>query len=249
MGKFIDLTGQRFGRLVVVERGENKGNQPYWKCLCDCGNIKYISGASLKQGVTRSCGCLHKETAKLLGQKSKKYNPFEICGDYVTMYTLKGEPFYVDLEDFDKVKDICWYKDKYGYICGVDNVSGKNIKIHRLIMNCPDDMVVDHIHGEKTRNNNRKINSRLATKSQNGMNMKKKTTNSSGYVGIRWLSQNKKWGANIWFNNKNIYLGIFDNLDDAIKARKEAEEKYFGKYSYDNSQKIGGYNEVSTDRN
>ena len=58
-----DLTGQRFGKLVVLESFYDVNKQihyqkTYWKCLCDCGNICYVLPGSLKTGVTQSCGCL-----------------------------------------------------------------------------------------------------------------------------------------------------------------------------------------------
>lgn len=72
MTKLIDLTGQRFGRLVVLERAENsKNGQARWKCQCDCGNVKIIQGNHLRQGTTKSCGCLEKENLyKIAHQKT-----------------------------------------------------------------------------------------------------------------------------------------------------------------------------------
>lgn len=70
-----DLTGQRFGRLTVIKRAENKGNKTMWLCKCDCGNEVISEGSSLKNGDTKSCGCLRREkTGKryfkdLTGQK------------------------------------------------------------------------------------------------------------------------------------------------------------------------------------
>jgi len=56
----IDLTGQIFHRLTVLERAENdKFNHVCWKCRCSCGNITKVSRTSLKSGNTKSCGCLH----------------------------------------------------------------------------------------------------------------------------------------------------------------------------------------------
>lgn len=64
MPKLIDLTNQRFGKLVVLKRAEkNISNRPAWVCQCDCGNVKIISGHSLKLG-TQSCGCYVKEKLK-----------------------------------------------------------------------------------------------------------------------------------------------------------------------------------------
>ena len=62
----IDLTGQRFGRLVVLERAEDNITKSgkkvkCWKCLCDCGNKKIVRQGGLRNGHTQSCGCLHKE--------------------------------------------------------------------------------------------------------------------------------------------------------------------------------------------
>lgn len=56
--RLINLDGKRFGRLVVLERTPGNKKDVYWTCLCDCGNIKSISGSRLRQGKTKSCGCL-----------------------------------------------------------------------------------------------------------------------------------------------------------------------------------------------
>lgn len=58
---FIDLTGQRFGRLVVVSRAENKGQMSRWNCVCDCGNTTTVYSSNLRRGYTQSCGCYRHE--------------------------------------------------------------------------------------------------------------------------------------------------------------------------------------------
>ena len=59
MSKSIDLTGQKFGRLIVMERIPNrKGGRIQWLCVCDCGTQKIIIGKNLKNNNTKSCGCL-----------------------------------------------------------------------------------------------------------------------------------------------------------------------------------------------
>lgn len=66
----IDLTNQRFGRLVVKESAPNKGKRTQWKCLCDCGNEYIGLTESLRSGKLQSCGCLRTETARKNGMKA-----------------------------------------------------------------------------------------------------------------------------------------------------------------------------------
>lgn len=61
MGKFVDLTSQKFGRLTVIKRAENKGRYTAWECLCECGNETIVLACHLKSNHTTSCGCFKKE--------------------------------------------------------------------------------------------------------------------------------------------------------------------------------------------
>ena len=237
MNKLKDLKGQRFGRLVVIERAENfvlPSGQPQtaWLCQCDCGNILKTRSLSLTNGITKSCGCLAKE---LRVARMKKYNTYDLTGEYGIGYTSKGEEFYFDLEDYDKIKDYCWNKHKE-YIT-TRNVSGY-ILFHRLVMDISDENIaVDHINHNKS--DNRKNNLRFVTDSQNSMNRCISSHNTSGITGVNKC--NGKWTARIGVNTKRIFLGNYDNFFEAVKARKEAEEKYYKEYSYDNS--INQHNE------
>ena len=58
---FEDLSGQRFGRLVVIGRDDRDSRKTYFNCKCDCGNVKSVRADSLKAGLIRSCGCMKKE--------------------------------------------------------------------------------------------------------------------------------------------------------------------------------------------
>lgn len=62
MGSFIDLTGKQFNRLKVLEKADKRGNEWYWKCQCECGNICFVCGLSLRSNRTKSCGCLKQES-------------------------------------------------------------------------------------------------------------------------------------------------------------------------------------------
>lgn len=63
MGKKIDLTGKKIGKLVVNKEAYRKNKKIYWECLCDCGNVTYKRADQLYHGRTNSCGCLRKERA------------------------------------------------------------------------------------------------------------------------------------------------------------------------------------------
>ena len=233
----IDLTGQRFGRLIVIDRANNyisnKGQKhSQWNCKCDCGNIVTIRGTNLKSGKSMSCGCLHQEVASY---NHKRYNQFNIIDDYIVGYTSNtNEPFYFDLEDYVKVKAYCWYKGAYGYLCS--NGKWKNrehIIAHILVMNSKNKSMIDHINHNKL--DNRKCNLRTVDHSKNSMNTGIRTNNTSGVTGVYFNKKTKKWYARIKIHQKTIHLGTFANFEDAVEARKQAEQKYFGKYSYDNS--------------
>jgi len=103
--------------------------------------------------------------------------------------------------------------------------------MHRLVMNCPEDMDVDHIFHNTW--DNRKEFLRIVTESQNQMNKTITINNTSGVPGV--CMDKNKWRARIRVNNKEIHLGYFINKEDAIKARKQGEEKYFGEYAFKNN--------------
>lgn len=68
--KLIDLTGQRFNRLVVIERDiSSSPKHVMWKCKCDCGNEAIVQGINLRTGNTKSCGCLKLEYEDLSGMQ------------------------------------------------------------------------------------------------------------------------------------------------------------------------------------
>ena len=76
MSHLIDITGQRFGRLTVIERSYAKTNQTNarWICRCDCGGVTSALGTTLRRGETKSCGCLRKELSKEILTKHGESN-------------------------------------------------------------------------------------------------------------------------------------------------------------------------------
>ena len=61
MSKFKDLSGQKFNKITVLKRVENRGKKSYWLCSCECGKVWESAGQHLLSGKTQSCGCLSRE--------------------------------------------------------------------------------------------------------------------------------------------------------------------------------------------
>ena len=168
-----------------------------------------------------------------------KTNKYDLSGEYGIGYDSNGQKFYFDLEDYDKIKDYCWYVDPYGYVTTIDRKINKRIRMHRIIMGVFDENIdVDHKNGSDTTTDNRKYNLRIATRSQNNMNKSIMRTNTSGVTGVSWHKNYGKWRSYIKKNGKQIDLGYYDDFDEAVKVRKEAEKFYFGKWSYDESRGV-----------
>lgn len=247
-----NLVGEHFGKLTVIRQVEDYVTPQgvhcaKWECKCSCGSqrLVYATTFNLKHNKCPSCGCSRKQPKP----KSRKYNRYNLSGEYGIGYTDKGEEFWFDLEDYDKIKDYYWSYDSHGYVITQER-SGekrKRILLHRLVMgNIPSNLVVDHRrHPPRTDHkiDNRKSNLQIKTNSQNMMNTHPYTTTRSGVLGVTYDKTSNKWQSRIGINGKRIHLGWFDNKDDTIKARKEAEVKYFGNYRFDvcNAQEVNKY--------
>lgn len=163
-------------------------------------------------------------------------NLFEDMGNYCLMYDRNGNSCLIDKSDYQRISRGYWGKYKNSnYFCS--NVDGKKQWLHRYIMDATKGEYVDHIDGNF--DDYRKINLRICNNAENNRNRGLQKNNTSGYSGIGWAKREQKWRARIKVDGKEIHLGYFKNKNDAILAKKHAEEKYFGEFSYNNSQRRG----------
>ena len=219
MCKLRSTIGTTSGRLTVVSIDEKER-----KCICNCScgtkNYKVTCG-EIRRGDKKSCGCLSKELK----------NTYEFVDDYVIGTTNKGDKFYFDKEDFEKVSKYTWRVSHNGYLQTTipKDINRKIIEMHSYLMSKEDGFVVDHINRNKC--DNRKRNLRLVSKSMNGFNINKQKNNTSGKTGVSYNKRNNTYIAHIGYNNEHIYLGSYVNYNDAVKARELAEIKYFGELS------------------
>lgn len=216
-------TGQKFGKLTAIKFAYCIGGKRYWKFQCDCGNFVTLYVKSVVNGNNLSCGCLQAQARMTI-----KGNKIENRMDYSIVHiTHLNKPYkcLVDNDDLERIKKYTWYiqssgkKKKYA----VSIVNGKCIFMHRLIMNCPPDKVVDHITIDATLDN-RKKNLRIVTQRENMQNF---SLSKFKQTGVHYREDRSAWTATIGVDGKLIYLGQFQTYELAVDARKKAEKKYW----------------------
>ncbi len=147
-------------------------------------------------------------------ETNQKLTDLESTNLNTTIYSkIKGKILKLDFEDRELLNNK-WCLDKDGYAIR----RGK--RMHRVIMNAPSNLVVDHINHDIL--DNRKCNLRLVTIQENARNRKKQT-------GIYKRKDGGKWQAQIMVNYKNIKLGCYNTYQEALEVRKNAEQKYFSR--------------------
>lgn len=202
-----DITGKRFGRLVAVEfmYYDNK-YRDCWLFTCDCGNKKVMPAAHVKWGRVRSCGCLAKERITSLNKQN-------IAGEKYGRLTAIRPTKRRDVSGSIIWECICECGNKALY--SVNRLKQGRTKscgcLYTESRGKTADKRKDAIEGTL-------LSSLVASK-------KPRADNSSGYTGVCYDKRSGKWVAYIGFQKKRIYLGIFKEKEEAIRKRKEAEDK------------------------
>lgn len=221
--KLIDLTGQKIGRLTVIERSENnKHGQTTYFCKCDCGETKVVCGHSLRKGTTQSCGCLNVEVVKKMRTKHG-YAPWN--GKKPAIYTIwKGMRQRCNNPNHPKYKD-------YG---------GRGIKVCDRWQNSFEAFLEDmgerpslkhSIDRKDVDGDYEPSNCRWALPDTQARNVRVSKKNISGKSGVLWNKDHSKWRVSIPIKGKNKHIGYFDDINEAIHAREQAEIKYWVKSS------------------
>lgn len=198
-----DLSGQRFGMLTPISPTEQRdgSGSVIWLCRCDCGKEVHAAASQMTNGLKKSCGCL-------------------------------GNP---PLKDF--------IGQRFGNLC-VTGYGGKRAGMHRweCICDCGNTTLVGQtlLQNGKTKScgclqakivlkNMKYVDGTSVTRLESvGKHLI--STNTSGYNGVYYDRENQKWVAKIGFKRKNYHLGSYKNIQDAIDARKKAEERIYGEF-------------------
>lgn len=225
MARAIDILGQKFGRLTVVEfagvRTQPSGHtRRQWKCVCDCGTENLvILQSSLRSGNSTSCGCFNKEQAgKSASERFESLSKYMIK-EYRAFSSAKTRCYNPNVESYAD------YGARGITVC--DEWLGEDgfYKFFDALGPSPDKSFLDRIDPN---GNYCPENCRWVTPSMSGFNKRKTSRNTSGRTGISWSKKMGKWKAYIRCITKEEHLGYFDNFDEAVKVREAAELKYFG---------------------
>ncbi len=207
MPKFINRTGQRFGRLLVLEEaGRNQLKKVLWKCQCDCGNIVLRPSGDLVTGNSVSCGCYLKERiTKHGGWKKSSYNTWRAMMRRCYKTKDKDYPRYggAGITVCQKWHDYVEFEKDMGEPIGSETLDRINPYGNYTLDNC-----------------------RWASLPTQARNIRVRKNSESGFVGVH--KRGKKWLAEITANRKKYYASICNTLEEAVQARKELERLHWG---------------------
>jgi HNH endonuclease len=145
-----------------------------------------------------------------------------------TIRLYSGIETLVSPEWYEKLVGYSWFKGAGGY--AVRKEHGQNVYMARQILNAPSHLVVDHIDRNKL--NNQTHNLRLCTRRGNQQNQGVPRDNTSGYKGVSWQCQIKRWQAKIQANCVAHYIGVYETKEEAALAYNEAARRLHGEFAY-----------------
>lgn len=198
-----DLTGRRFGALVVIEWTEEKScGHALWRCRCDCGQELKVRSDALCSGNTKSCGCAKRECA---GSNVRDITGMRF-GSLVADYPLTMR----------RGRRVQWH---CRCDCGKEAVYTANELIYCGVRSCG---------CGKQYNLPTALHDVGGTCVEQPESRKLRSDNTSGCTGVS--REKNGWRAQIKFQGKCYFLGLFDEYEDAVTARKRAEEFYFANF-------------------
>lgn len=194
-----DLTGRRFGRLVCLEpmRGRTETGGLIWRCRCACGQECAAPARQLVTGNKKSCGCLgHPPQKEYTGSRFGQLTVTEYAGKRAGMHRWKCR---------------C--------DCGNETIAGQTLLQSGKTKSCgclQAAMITENL----------KLCEGTSVTILEAAKCRRISSNQSGYTGVYQNKKNGKWVAQITFKGKTYYLGSFDKIEDAVKARQRGKKMH-----------------------
>lgn len=209
----LDVTGQRFGRLVCISPIQERSSygKTIWFCRCDCGNECEASLKQLTSGYKKSCGCLgHPALKDYVGKKFGQLTVVEYAGKRSGMHRWR-----------------CMCE------CGRETVVGQTLLQTGKTKSC------GCLKAEAYVDNLKLCEGTSVTLLEAGKR-RLRSTNTSGYTGVCQSKKTGRWVARITFKGKTYHLGSYEDIQDVVTARHRGEEMHdeFLEWYYENHPKL-----------
>lgn len=206
MGEYPDLVGQRFGKLTVVERAPNNSRgQRQWLCRCDCGGTRVVNTNYLRGGRTTDCGC-----GKSLDLTGKVFGQLTVLGrsDKRGSRGARTTPMWECRCSCGEIT----YKATDTLTNPEQSMCRRCAELYAAASARAEAGYVGGTQISKLRMDDTPVNT------------------ATGVRGVTYIAKKNLYRARIRFKNKRYSLGVYSNLEDAIKARKRAEQELFGTF-------------------
>lgn len=202
----IDIVGQKFGKLTVIEKTDERyiDGSVLYLCRCECGKEIKSTSSRLKSGHLKTCGDPIHQVEDLTGKKFGRLTVISYAGrkNNKTYWNCSCECGNTTVADAYSLKNgsivSCGCRRMETIAIGQDTIRNSDVDGTNLKFISP----------------NRKLN----------------RNNTTGIKGVSFITSKQKYRAQITFKGKAISLGEFDNIKDAAEARKQAEEELFSTF-------------------
>lgn len=205
MAQRKDLTGQRFGKLVALSPTEKRRDDGsvVWRCRCDCGREAEVSARRLTRGKVRSCGCLSHPPRK-------NYTDVQFGRLTVTGYAGTAK-------DLGKSGTANFWRCRCA--CGRETVVSQTELQNGGTQSC------GCLQKERVKESLLLVEDTSVAILSRGLGHPPRKDNTSGHTGV-FCRRDGKWIASISFRKKRYYLGCFNTLEEAVRAREQGEQMH-----------------------
>lgn len=210
----VALIGQKYGRWTIVAVGFRTGKTRMVEAHCDCGTVRIVRKTRLVNGGSASCGCENVEKFVERNKLPEGTIRGRAYKSWHSMLQRTGNPKSLDYHN---------YGGRGILVC--DEWIDSFDQFLEDMGECPDGLTIERIDVNE---GYFKDNCKWATANEQNWNRRTPITNTSGRVGVSYLESIGKWKANIGHMGASYNLGTFSTFEGAVKAREEAELKYYG---------------------